>query len=367
MEIPNKSKPVGIHAGTRISFIDYGRGLLILLMSSSHALTLANVSSSSFLRSGWWLPRGWAFDGFITLSGFVSVVVYDWTANKQTTQHRLLQRAWQVLAVMFVSNVFLLVGKYSITNELEKIRSLNWWIGLITLRTEYSISGILLPTGAFLLLLPLLFRANEKWGLPRVAAALLLFSLFLQVLQYILAGRASDSHLLDVLLYTGAGGFPVFPLVSRGALGFVVGLAWNRAPALSDLRIRGAILLYFLALQGIHRLPLSAAVFGLLYPLNALARFLLILLVGAIITERAAVGQLLGFLPLMGRHALFSFIMHRFVMQTLALLAKHLLSPTPAELLYWIYLVGTLGVLALLCSLRERFAPFDLSLKKLYL
>ena len=354
-------------AKTRISFIDCSRGLLYLLMSSTHALTLANVASDSFLRSGWWLPRGWAFEGFITLSGFTAAAVYAWNGEKERTQRRLLQRAWQILAVMFVSNVFFLLGRYLLTQELERVKNPSWWIGLVTLKTEYSISGILLPTGILLLLTPLLFRADQRWRLPRLAVGLLVFALFVRTLQYVLAGRVSGHHLLSVLLYTGAGGFPVLPFVSSGALGFVLGLAWKRSPAQLGLRTGSAIVLFFLALQAVRGLPLPPAATGILYAFTVIARFLLILLVGAIVMEWTVLGRLLAFLPLVGKYALFSFVAHRMVMQALALLSRRLLPPTPAELLDSVYLVGTLGTITVLCALREHFALFDHSLKKLYL
>ena len=42
----------------RVSLIDVTRGLLFLLMTSSHALTFSKVSDDSFWRSAYWLPHG---------------------------------------------------------------------------------------------------------------------------------------------------------------------------------------------------------------------------------------------------------------------------------------------------------------------
>jgi peptidoglycan/LPS O-acetylase OafA/YrhL len=65
----------------RIEYIDVVRGILIVLMIYTHTLNLANVSETSFFRSDFWLPRGWAFSGFIVLSGFIIQMIYDCADN----------------------------------------------------------------------------------------------------------------------------------------------------------------------------------------------------------------------------------------------------------------------------------------------
>ena len=49
---------VQVEAKPRIQFIDATRGMLLVLMASSHALGLAGVPDQ-FLSSSWWIPIGW--------------------------------------------------------------------------------------------------------------------------------------------------------------------------------------------------------------------------------------------------------------------------------------------------------------------
>src|SRR6266568_9270363 len=54
----------------RIAYIDMARGLFLVLMASTHAMTLAGIHATSALAR-WGLPRGWASTGLTMLCGFM--------------------------------------------------------------------------------------------------------------------------------------------------------------------------------------------------------------------------------------------------------------------------------------------------------
>src|SRR5919197_939174 len=128
-------------ADARVNYVDIVRGLFILLMASSHAAGLSALPESSVFRSRWWLPQGWASEGFIMLSGFTVALLFE---PGPSTTRRLLHRARQLVVVMFVSNVVMMVLKSMATGEWPALGTAGWWIGLFTLRTPYSLSIVLL-------------------------------------------------------------------------------------------------------------------------------------------------------------------------------------------------------------------------------
>jgi hypothetical protein len=45
-------------AKRRIHYLDGARGLLFIFMTSTHAMTLAEIPRQGLLHSRWWLPQG---------------------------------------------------------------------------------------------------------------------------------------------------------------------------------------------------------------------------------------------------------------------------------------------------------------------
>src|SRR3989449_1853081 len=139
----------------RIAYIDMARGLFLILMASTHAMTLAGIPATSPLAD-WGLPRGRATTGLIMLCGFMVATFAREMQERARIRHRVLRRAKQVLLVMFASNVLMVVVKRVVTFETDPLFSLDWWVGLLFFRSESSISGVLLPIALFLLVSPLL-------------------------------------------------------------------------------------------------------------------------------------------------------------------------------------------------------------------
>lgn len=125
---------------SREQFIDVTRGLLLLLMINSHALFLAGVPKSNFLHSLLWLPQGWATQCFVILSGFAIGYIYSNIHRKLAdSRHRLFQRGKEILIVMFISNVIFLAINYFMKGNISPLSSLDWWQGLFTFHTPYTI------------------------------------------------------------------------------------------------------------------------------------------------------------------------------------------------------------------------------------
>jgi len=327
---------------------------------------MANVGPHSFLDSSWWVPRG-SFEGFIALSGFTIAVVFSWDEGKGETQRRLLRRAWQIFVVMLVSNVVLLISKYILNNELHKMKSPAWWIGLVTLRTEYSISGVLLPTVVLLLFAPILFRASQRWRLSHLIIAAYLFALFTRCIPEAFPKAISAHRLTDILFGHGLSGFPVLVFFTSGMLGFVLGLLWKRSYTRLTVLSASAVVLAFFSLKMVASNTFTPAAMSLVHESTVLSRFLLVLVIGAILTKSVLPSKGFDFFSLVGKYTLFSFLTHRLVMQTLAVFGRHYLNSASAELLYVVYLLGTFALIAMMCAAREHFAPLDSFLKRVYL
>src|SRR3989442_750784 len=144
----------------RIAYIDMARGLFVILMASTHAMTLAGIPATSPLAD-WGLPRGWATTGLIMLCGFMVATFVREMQERARIRRRVLRRAKQVLIVMFASNVLMVAIKHLIAHETESLFTLHWWGRLLFFGSEWSISGVLLPIGVFLLISPVLIALYD--------------------------------------------------------------------------------------------------------------------------------------------------------------------------------------------------------------
>src|SRR6266436_5540533 len=204
----------------RIAYIDMARGLFLILMASTHAMTLAGILASPL--ADWGLLRGWATTGLIMLCGFMVATFAREMQERARIRHRVLRRAKQVLLVMFASNVLMVVVKRVVTHETDPLFSLDWWVGLLFFRSESSISGVLLPIALFLLVSPLLVALYDGCRSKVYGVTLTAGLLFFVALTWSMQALAADGHgthdALSAMFGAGAGGFPVIPMVASGAL-----------------------------------------------------------------------------------------------------------------------------------------------------
>jgi len=352
----------------RIAYIDMARGLFLILMASTHGMTLADIPATSPLAD-WGLPRGWATTGLIMLCGFMVATFAREMQERARIRHRVLRRAKQVLLVMFASNVLMVVVKRVVTHETDPLFSLDWWVGLLFFRSESSISGVLLPIALFLLVSPLLVALYDGCRSKVYGVTLTAGLLFFVALTWSVQALAADGHgthdALSAMFGAGAGGFPVIPMVASGALGFLVGIVWQAPRERLDGRTTlGIVMLFIGTSQLLSTVPMILAPF-VARTLMDVSHLLLILMLAIVITQWEPSQRGLRFIPVLGRFSLLTFLAHRVVEQTLALGLRpfHL----PGELVYAVCLGGgVFGSLAFIL-LRRRFAGYDRVLRAVYL
>ncbi|MBY0525549.1 MAG: acyltransferase [Gemmataceae bacterium] len=350
----------------RISYIDTTRGLLFCLMASVHAVTLSNLAELDFLAVNVWLRYFRSYQTFIILSGFTIALVFPWQDDGPGTAKRLRRRSYQLLAVMFVSNAIMLVLHHAVHGTLERIVDPWWWVGLLTLTTHYSISGILLPIAVLLLVTPALFFLCRCWGLRALIPVVLVLLTASWMVHHAFPHPEQNAHAINVLFRRGAGGFPVVPMMAFGAAGIVLGIVWRRLRPEFDWRLLATIVSIWAVLQLLSSYALPDRLDPILRPFLTISRFMVFLALGMMITRHALLSRALPFLPVMGKYALFSFIAHRVVMQSLAVTNNKLglLDSGPS---YVVYFVGTIALVTLLCLLRERSESYDRLLRRVYL
>src|SRR2546422_1713791 len=207
----------------RIAYIDMARGLFLILMASTHAMTLAGIASTAPLADRG-LPRGSATTGLIMLCGFMVATFVREMQERARIRRRVLRRAKQVLLVMFASNVLMVAIKHLVAHETESLFTLDWWGKLLFFGSEWSISGVLLPIGLFLLISPVLVALYDGCRSTIQGVMLTGGVLVCAALTWSVAAFAPDNagphDALNMMFGAGVGGFPVLPMVASGALGF---------------------------------------------------------------------------------------------------------------------------------------------------
>lgn len=84
----------------RATTIDLCRGLLFVLMTNAHALTIAGVPRFHWLRSDFWLPHGWATVVFVVLSGYGVGFIFSVRHPLKVRNDALRRRSAEIMAVM---------------------------------------------------------------------------------------------------------------------------------------------------------------------------------------------------------------------------------------------------------------------------
>jgi len=351
----------------RIGYIDSLRGILILLMVSTHSIGLANVSNFSIFKSVFWLPRGWAGESFIVLSGFTIANILSWDDDHNYLMHRLWRRSWILFVVMFISNLASLLVQYTRSHELYKVMDFNWWIELFSFRTEYTISAVLFPISILLLVTPLLFVILNKVKLVFFIIGTVLFALFSWGVNVSFGhDELSTIHLMEVLFFTGAGGsgFPVIPLLSYGFIGFALGMVWKNYGL--DLTITPvlATVSFFLLLKLLNPFVTFSAIHVFWRTFIGISQFAILLVLSVVIHESRTINKMLSPLAIIGESALFCFIIHRPILQVLVLINHIFVRLTLPEMTYCLYFGITLGILILSSVARTHFLPLNKFLKK---
>src|SRR5688572_29510190 len=145
------SRPAA-HAASRLGLIDELRGLYLTWMICAHAMTLAVLPAAHPLQL--LRPRGWATTGFLMLTGFALAVSHAPRGLSASLAQRLYRRSVQIAIIAVVSNIAFLLLRALVNGGWSAEEAL----AIVSLRTTWSISAILLPTAALLAMAPWLLR-----------------------------------------------------------------------------------------------------------------------------------------------------------------------------------------------------------------
>ena len=177
------------------------------------------MPADGFLRSSFWLPRGWSTVGFQVLAGFTIGLMF--TAADRSRQRRMWVRAARLAAVMVGSNIILLACKYALWGQFWRFKDPSWWIGAATFTADSSISIFLAPTIVLLAATPWLLALERQVSNELFAA----FAITLFVGGWALFGATTSSS------YQLSAGWVVLPLAGNGLVGLVLGSWWSRNEA----------------------------------------------------------------------------------------------------------------------------------------
>lgn len=350
----------------RFRVIDLCRGLLFIFMMNTHALTIADVPRTHWLFSDLWLPNGWATVVFVVLSGYGVGYIFSPRPSIEERDRALRHRSLQILVVMLVSNtVFAALKQISLGNNLILL-NLDWWLGFITLDSEWTISGVLLPTGLVVLCGPWIIRWTQRspWG---VLLALGVARLSISLLTVAFSTPAQiDTWLVRFFFTEGLGGFPVLPFLANGCIGIWLGMQQHRSEntwrvAMGLLLVCQLLIYLSIVFPEVPYEPLAVSSLG------AVGKFAWMMLITYLFA--ALVFQpLTSAIELLGRYALCSFILHRAFLQATDIGFRSAgFNDLSSEIHYIVLFGGALYMTWALCIARRRYQTIDLFLKRIWL
>jgi hypothetical protein len=339
----------GIAPGIRHIEIDVTRGLLVLLMISSHVVTLLALPSDSFFRSSLWLPRGWATTGFPMLTGFVIAVV---CANGRERTRLLRSRAWRLLVVLMASNVLFTGVKSAFFGRTADLLDPTWWTDVLLLRTE-SISVYMLPSTLALFAAPGLVAIRRHLSQRWMTAGLILSFIGAWGLHGA-GGTVGASPWLTALFGNRVAGIPLLPLTCNAAVGFLAGSLWHRyrSKLLEHFSVPWLALVSLVALATL--VPPDVALAQ--RTIAPVLRFLIVLALGTILAHTPENGPGKLFV-LVGRYSLLAFMTHRALIHVVGAAIAHL-AVAPASQ-YMLLAASNVAGIACVCVLRETHPSID--------
>ena len=335
-------------------------------MINTHALTAALVPRDHWLFSDFWLPNGWATVAFVVLSGYG--IGYIFSIREQAEREAsLISRCKKILAVMFVSNfVFGAIQQLLVKKQASNLLDPGWWLGFFTLNTDWTISGVLLPTGLVLLCGIFMIRFCQRaiWTTLIVLVAIR-FAITLLISTPAVTDCA-NIWILQFLLFKGFG-FPVLPFVVNGCLGIWLGIFHRRNGEKAWIIVLVALMLVQLLIY-FFSFKHTPALWGtLIFSLGAVGKFAWIFVVALLLTSLKSfpIASMIG---LIGKFSLGSFIMHRVFLNAIDIPWKHFCGNWPSPGYYYcLLLIGALVLTWFHCFLRERFPDINRYFKRMAL
>ena len=339
----------------RSKSIDVCRGLLFLLMINTHALTMASVPRNYWLFSDFWLPNGWATVAFVVLSGFG--IGYIYSIREQADRYvALIRRSRNIIAVMFISNfVFCAVRQGLIDKQASILLDPGWWFGFFTLTTDWSISGVLLPTGLVLLCGSFMIRFCQRAPWITLAALIVARIAVSLLTSSLTAIGCADLWIFKLLFLKGFGGFPVLPFVINGCLGIWLGIFKRRNEGVAWTVSLAVLMLMQVIIYLYTFNPTPSLWISVISSFSAITRFAWVFAF-ALLLSRFRYFPPTRMIGLVGKFSLGSFIMHRVFLHAIYLPWNHFygngLSP---GYYYCLLIIGGFALTWFLCYLRERF------------
>ena len=243
--------------------------------------------------------------------------------------------------------------------------TLDWWVGLFTFQTPYSLSAILIPTALLCLLASLILHAHAKQYTRFILPIMIGTSVLIAWAQRSVMEIPDLPLILDILFINGVGGVKILPMLGYGLVGLALGIVWNRHQSVPLLTTALACILFIVNSSLFPENPASALIIaksGLLAP----TKFCLILAAGILLASWMTQTPIGRYLALIGKYSLFCFLAHRIILHVLTISLKLTFDLTPEGLFVFLF-VGTLAILGTLCFFRTQNAKFTNFLKKAYL
>jgi hypothetical protein len=353
--------------GSRVATIDMCRGLLFVMMANTHALDLANVAKDHWLRSDIWLPNGWATVVFVVLSGYGVGYLFSDRTPISSRNLAIWKRGWQILLVMFASNIIFAALREVVGGEVSIVLSPFWYLGFLTLDSHWTISGVLFPTALVLLVSPVVIDWVKRY--PGIAIALIvIFKAVLAIYVLEIRNWPGDVPLsIRLLLTEGFGGFPTIPFVLNGCMGIWLGVVHRRSASTFNFALCVLMVLQALVYMSTF-LPPDRILSVFRSTVGAVGKFGWMFMIARLLVN-IPVSRFGAGIEQIGRFALGSFVMHRVFLQGLMILGgtvglSRVLSP---GLFYLFLLGGTLLLTWILCEMRERSRWLDSSFRRLAL
>jgi len=253
---------------------------------------------------------------------------------------------------MFVSNVVFLALQHVADGAQHMLLDWRWWLGLLTFTTPYSISAILLPTGVLLLLAPQLFALEEAH--PHLFPGLVVLVMVGVAWGKMQTASGLQPRLLTLLLHGDRLGMPFLPLLAYGAFGIAAGRVSRRFPTMRVwLAVMGVT--GFILLQMLHSLyPQSTVAHVLGTSLLPPTKLAVVMSVSWLLLHMRW-QRLTDFFRLIGFYALFAFVIHRVLLQTIYI-ALNVLELEDTRYQYSLLLTSTMLITFGLCWWRRRHA-----------
>jgi hypothetical protein len=343
----------------RLRYIDCARGLFVLLMISSHALGIAQVPADSFLQSVLWLPKGWSTAGFVMLAGF-SVGVMTIRGRPIPTR-TLLVRASQLLLLMVVSNALFATGREMVYGDIGNLRDVEWFIDVMTLQRQTTISLVLLPIALGLVSICAIQPLSRHIAPVVLTAAIVVMNVLAWAAHDLLAAKAAADAATH-WMFTSTIELHLLPQVSGATAGFALGLIWRSlADSIKiDSRVVGPVVLIALVVMA----PIAAAAPRPVFlTADVIAQFLIILVLALSLAALPLLTGISNLAALLGRFSLMVFILHRVLLQTADLCARGFqMTPMPR---YFFVVILCVGGSALVCSARTQSMPLHRAMRRL--